>query len=209
MNKIYVLIFLSCNFVCFSQNETAKDSIFKQNIVEIVEEIKFMFDYDQAIRNYTLYKTFDKSKIDSIQKLNYEITLKFISDNNFKSDSLALKILNNYIIFFDNIHTERLISITKKYGYPSLKRIKKYYSAKLNSELNPYLIFVHSQKKYWSEIESLMKTEYENGNFNKCSYGHFLWHINGRGNVKYMLENGYKYIMNKQGQNVLTAVNCE
>jgi len=73
-------------------------------------------------------------------------------------------------------HTERMIEITKKYGFPSVKRIKKYYSKDfVNPEFNPLIIFIHSPKKYWRKLKELMLNEYNNGTINQCQYGYMLW----------------------------------
>ncbi|PQJ20617.1 hypothetical protein [Tenacibaculum sp. SG-28] len=46
--------------------QTVKNSLFKKNINVLVEEMEFMYGYDQTVREYTIFKTFDKSATNRI-----------------------------------------------------------------------------------------------------------------------------------------------
>ena len=216
---LLLLILLSCKSkksVISVKNEInhidkiEKDSIFKKDILKIVEELEFMYGYDQILRKYLTYKTFNKQETDSIEKLPDSLISIIINKRKFSSDSLKKNIMKKYIIPKDNEHTERLIAITKKYGFPSIQRIKKYYKKDFkNTEFNPVIIFIHAQKKYWNELKNLIQVEFENKRINRCAYGYLLWHFNGRKNIKYMLDNGFELKKDKTGKTRLEATNCD
>ncbi|WP_037320041.1 hypothetical protein [Salegentibacter sp. Hel_I_6] len=191
-SKVFIIISL-ITFSAFSQ--TTKDQLLEKDIDILIEEMEFMYGYDQTMREYTVFKTFDKSETDRIENLNDSLRMKEISRRNFKSDSLAKQIWKNYINPKDAEHTERMIEITKKYGFPDLERIKKFYNREFtDKEFNPYIILVHAPKEYQEELKSLMKNELEKGRINKCTYGHLLWHFTGRKSFQPMLDNGYEMV---------------
>jgi hypothetical protein len=157
--------------------------------------MEFMYGYDQALREYTLYKTFDKSETDRIETLPDSLRNKEILLRRFESDSIAKYIWKYYINPKDAEHTKRIIEITKTYGFPTLERIKKYYDKEfIDPEFNPLILLIHSPEKYWEELKILMLNEYESGILNKCQYGYLLWHFTGRKSFQPMLENGYEMI---------------
>jgi len=190
--KAFIIISL-ITFSAFSQ--ATKDQLLEKDIDILIEEMEFMYGYDQTMREYTIYKTFDKSETDRIESLNDSLRMEEISSRNFKSDSLAKQIWKNYINPKDAEHTKRMIEITKKYGFPGLERIKKYYKKEFtDKEFNPYIILVHAPKQYQEELKSLMKNELDKGRINKCTYGHLLWHFTGRKSFQPMLDNGYEMV---------------
>jgi hypothetical protein len=192
--------------IAFSQNN--KEKAFENDIVELVEEMEFMYGYDQTLREYTIYKTFDKSETNRIESLTDSLKSKEVAEKKFKSDSLTKNIWRNYINPKDAEHTKRLIEITKKYGFPTVKRIQKYYEKDfVDSEFNPFLIFIHAPKKYFDEIENLMRVELEEDRISRCHWGYLLWHINGRKSIQPMLDNGYE-LVEENGKNHLKST-CE
>ncbi|GGW75495.1 hypothetical protein DFQ11_1253 [Winogradskyella epiphytica] len=207
--NLLILIFGLIMTFCYSQEKIdIKEEKFKQQIDTIVEELKFNYEYDQALREYIIYKTFDKSITDSIENLeNEKDRLNYIFSTNFKSD-LAKRIWKEFIHPSDDKFTERLIAISDSVGYPSLKRIKKYYDSELPEEFNPTIFFVHSQEKYWEKINEIAEREFKNGNMGKCDYGYIRWHTSGRKENKYLDENGIKYGANSKGRAVYIQT-CE
>lgn len=198
-----ILILLFAGNTIFAQ--TGKDSLMKRDINEIVDELQFMYGYDQTMREYTIYKTFDRHKTDSIENLSDNLREVALKDLKFDNDTLVTMIWKKYINPKDTEHTERLIEITNKYGFPDLNKIKKYYKKKfIDPEFNPVIIFIHSPNKYWNELKVLIKNEYKTGNINQCTYGYLLWHFNGRGSIQPMLDNGWKFV-EKNGKKVLTS----
>ncbi|WP_296315531.1 hypothetical protein [Winogradskyella sp. UBA3174] len=194
---------------CYSQEKLdIEEERFKQQIDTIVEELKFNYEYDQALREYIIYKTFDKSVTDSIESLeNEKDRLNYIFSTNFKSD-LAKRIWKEFIHPSDDKFTERLIAISDSVGYPSLKRIKKYYDSELPEEFNPTIFFVHSREKYWKKINEIAEREFKNGNMGKCDYGYIRWHTSSRKENKYLDEYGIKYGANSKGRAVYIQT-CE
>ena len=87
MKKLFILAFTFCYSLAISQNLQI-DSLLKADADLVIEEIKFMYDYDQALREYTIFKTFDKRKTDSIESLDSEVMRKFIAQNKFKTSKI-------------------------------------------------------------------------------------------------------------------------
>ncbi|PHQ28048.1 hypothetical protein [Leeuwenhoekiella nanhaiensis] len=200
--KILILSILISNFI---YSQSVKDSLLQKDIVDLVEEMEFMYGYDQILREYIIFKTFDKSETDRIENLPDSLRTEEMTKRRFKSDSIGKLIWKNYINPKDAEHTERMIEITKKYGFPSLNRIKKYYHEEFaDPEFNPYILLVHAPKKYWEELKILMKSELDSGVISKCTYGHLLWHITGRKSFQPMLDNGYEMVV-KNGKTTLKS----
>jgi len=191
-SKLLIFSILISNTI---YSQSAKDSLLKKDINVLVEEMEFMYGYDQTMREYTIFKTFDKSETDRIENLPDSLRVEEMKNRKFVSDSISKLIFRKYINPMDAEHTERMIEITKKYGFPSTERIKKYYNKEfVDPEFNPLIIFIHSPRKYWDELKELMLNEYQNGVINQCQYGYLLWQFTGRQSFKPMLDNGYKLI---------------
>ncbi len=203
--KLLTLILLLGNTI---YSQTAKDSLLKKDINILVEEMEFMYGYDQTMREYTIYKTFDKSETNRIESLPDSLRIKEMTNRKFESDSIGKLIWKKYINPMDAEHTERMIEITKKYGFPSVERIKKYYDTEFNdAEFNPLIIFIHSPEKYWEELKEIMLNEYKSGIINQCTYGYSLWQFTGRKSFQPMLDNGFKMVV-ENGQSILKST-CE
>lgn len=210
--KALLLLFTFFNsFNLLAQNVELEqqNKNFERDIDIIVEELKFMYDTDQALREYMLFKTYNKAITDSIENLPQKKIQEYIISNNYKSDSLGKRINEKYILPIDKLNTERIIELTKIYGFPSISRIEKIYKKELDEEFNPYILIVHAPKVYWEELKVIIKKELDNQHLSKCEYGHILWHLNGRKNMQDMLDNGFKLIPNENGQQVLKAIDCE
>lgn len=204
--KLFFVLFLC--FIAFpSVAQQNKDSLLKQDVKFIFEELKFMYDYDQALRKYPMYKTFDAHFIDSIEKLPVADIEKFKEEHQMLSDSLDMFIHLNYIQPFDKIHTQRLIEITKKYGFPTVKRLNANLPIKIKGEFNPIILLLHSPKQYWEVLIPLMTNEYKLGKIDRCSYGYIMWHFHGRKDMSFLLNNGYK-LTNENGVQGVKAVDC-
>ena len=203
--KLFILSILLSNTI---YSQTAKDSLLKKDINVLVEEMEFMYGYDQTMREYTVYKTFDKSETDSIENLPDSLRIEEMKSRKFVSDSIGRKIFREYINPMDAEHTERMIEITKKYGFPGIERIKKYYDKEfVDPEFNPLIIFIHAPAKYWDELKELMLNEYKNGVINQCQYGYALWQFTGRKSFQPMLDNGFEMV-EENGRKTLRST-CE
>ena len=186
--------------------QSAKDSLLKKDINVLVEEMKFMYGYDQTMREYTIFKTFDKSETDRIENLPDSLRFKEMGKRKFESDSIGKLIWKKYINPMDAEHTQRMIEITRKYGFPSVERIKRYYKKEFTDpDFSPLIIFIHAPKRYWEELKELMLNEYRRGTINQCQYGYLLWQFTGRKSFQPMLDNGFKMV-EKNGK---TTISCE
>lgn len=204
----YILLAI---FTAFSASSLAqdKDSLLKRDINQIVEILEFIYEYDQTLREYTFYKTFDKSETNRIESLSDSLLQVEKKTRQFTSDTIEKFIWKKYINPMDSIHTRILIGITEKYGFPSNDRIKKYYTKKIaNPEFSALLIFIHTPKVFHKEVELLMTKEYKEGRINRCAYGYLKWHVNGRNSMSHLLDNGYKLVEDENGKKRFIAVDC-
>lgn len=190
MEYLLILTFFLITSLTFSQS--AKEDLFKQDVAALVEEMEFMYGYDQLLREYTIFKSFNKSETDSIEILPDSLRGIVMKERRFVNDSLSKIIYRDYINPKDAIHTARLMEITKKYGFPGVKRIRQYYDKEFaDPEFSPYILLVHAPKSYWEELKLLMKNELKEGRIDRCTYGHMLWHFTGRKSFQPMLDNGF------------------
>ena len=70
-------------------SQTAKDTLLKKDIKVLVEEMEFMYGYDQTMREYTIFKTFDKSATDRIESLPDSLRVEEMKNRTFESDSIV------------------------------------------------------------------------------------------------------------------------
>ncbi len=73
----------------------------------------------------------------------------------------------------DNRNTESLIELTREYGWLSDERVNC-------PDLNIWLIFRHSQAKYYTVIDSLIEKEHEAGRLNTFHYELIKDHVTGK-----------------------------
>ncbi len=73
----------------------------------------------------------------------------------------------------DNYNTEKLIELTKEYGWISDERIDC-------PDLNVWLIFRHSQNKYFEEISQIIEKEHKAKRLNDFQYGLMYDHLHAR-----------------------------
>ena len=78
----------------------------------------------------------------------------------------------------DSINTIRLIEIVKKYGFPSVDR--------LGAPVSAWLIFQHSPKNFWRELNLLIKKESRKGNIPIAETTMLKWHLNGRKGIPFI-----------------------
>ena len=205
MRTILTLLIISILFSNTIYSQSVKDSLLKKDINVLVEEMEFMYGYDQTMREYITFKTFDKSETNRIENLPDSLRMEEMKSRKFVSDDRVKLIYRKYINPMDAVHTERMIEITKKYGFPSTERIKKYYTKEfVDPEFNPLIIFIHSPKEYWDELKELMLNEYKNGVINQCQYGYALWQFTGRKSFQPMLDNGF-VMVEEQGRKTLKS----
>jgi len=185
--------FLLCFLVCsagFSQSD--KEELFKQDLVVLVEEMEFMYEYNQLLRNYMVFKTFDGCEIERIGNLPDSLRLAELRKWEFVNGNFSKYIYSNYINPKDAEHMARMIAIIKKYGFPSLKRIRRYTDKEFSDpDFSPFILLQNAPEKYWKKLRKLMKKEYDAGRINQCAYGFVLWDLSLDKSFKPMLDNGY------------------
>lgn len=203
--KLLLPFFLFTSLI-FSQAN--KEDLFKQDLDALIEEMEFMYGYDQLLREYTIYKTFDKSDTDRIESLPDSLQNEERKKRQFVNDSLSTHIFRNYINPKDAEHTARMIEIIKKYGFPDRKRIRKYYDKEFSDpDFTPFILLIHAPKEFWEELKILSREELEEGRIDRCTYGYLLWHLTGRQSFQPMLDNGY--VMEVENGNTNLRSTCE
>lgn len=186
--KYFFIIFFLFN-VNKSLSQAEKDSMLKQNVNDVIKELKLMYELDQSIRNFVEYGEF-VSNSDLIDPSTIESP---------PSDIVKENLWNDLIIPIDSLKTEKMLSIINKYGFPSVTRLEAYSDVEIN--FNPVIILIHTPFSMAKELLPIIDREYANGNLrNKCEYGYILWNIHGRSDFKYMLENGYIMETDKDGK---------
>ena len=195
MQTSKLIILFSTYFTTFiGYSQKAQDSLLQNNINDVINELKLMYELDQSMRNYMEYGLFN-SNADSLN------TLGTFSDLAKKS------VWSNIIKPIDSIKTERMINLINSYGFPSVNRLKKFSNKDL--DFNPVIILVHTPFDMTKKLIPIAEKEFKKGNFrSKCEYGYLLWHLHGRSDFKYMLENGYEMETDEKGQFVLKST-CE
>lgn len=126
-----------CVFLCCSIESSAQKPI--ENKVEMCSMLREMIEGDRLYRRGDILDSFAGKQRNYAQK---EIDSVW---------ALQWKI--------DNANTEKLIELTKKHGWISDKRIDC-------PQLDVWLIFRHSQKKYFDEISELIEKEHASGRLN-------------------------------------------
>lgn len=193
MNNIWLFFFSICFTSIFNfstlQAQAKKDSLLKRDVVQVIEELQYMYHLDQESRNH----------LEKLKNGNLEDT----SEEEFSkagSDSIWAHIISP----LDSIKTARMLVLIEIYGFPSVDRLEKFSGRDL--DFNPQILLIHAPFRFSEELIPIAEREYNFGNFrNKCEYGYLLWHLHGRKDFKYMLENGYKMETQEDGTFKLTA----
>lgn len=202
-NIIFLLLIIITNS---SLAQADKDSLLAKDVDVLIEELRFMHGLDQGTRKYLDYGSFNKSFTDSIERLSRE-EIKMAEDSLKLSKASRAKIWDNFLNPLDSLKANRMIEIIEKYGFPSEKRLQKYSDQKLN--FSARTILVHTPFSFKDKMIPIIEREFQAGNLkNQCEYGYLLWHLNGRSDFKYMLENGYEMKKKADGTFELTH-SCE
>ena len=167
---LYSSFFLLVSFSCSS----IKKSLNKGDRTFLNKTIDSMYVIDQNIRYAT-------SEIDSIYKVDRKSNGKYLFEREKKE-----KLGNKYFEYkklqdsvlsmrkkIDSLNTEKLLFITKKYGFPSKDRLRA-------KKASAYLIFVHSHRDYYLTIKNLINSEYKAKRISEYEKAYIFWHLNGR-----------------------------
>ena len=173
---------------------------------QLIEELRFMYELDQRTREYLDYGSFDKSFTDSIERLPQE-KIKTVQKGLSLSKATREHLWEHFLSPLDSLKAERMLEIIETYGYPSETRLERFSGRKM--DFAAYTILVHTPFSYRARMLPLLEREFKAGNMkNRCEYGYLLWHLNGRSDFKYMLENGYEMRTKEDGTFELVST-CE
>ncbi len=150
------------------------DQILRTNMDKVSYYYNISFDYHIRLsdslkwcnRLDTLPSMMKNGYETSYTNYSYHDTLK---RHYYKQEISRLNTAQNLI---DDINVKELISITKKYGYPSNER--------LNQNLNVRLIFMHADRKDFKQIEKVVRAEVRKGRMSDKDCGYIYWHLDGR-----------------------------
>ncbi|EDP94823.1 hypothetical protein U8527_07885 [Kordia algicida OT-1] len=147
MKKLIICTLLCYSFLSFAQETITNKAEMCQILIQMVES-------DQLYRNGEILKsgkfgrksTYPKKVIDSVWVLQRKL---------------------------DDSNTEKLLKLTKKYGWLSDERVNC-------PKLNIWLLFRHSDKKYYKEILQVIEKEYNAKRLNDFQYKLIKDHVTGK-----------------------------
>lgn len=150
MKKALLLLMVPAVFSC--QNLSVEERFNRLEVSEkeeLVEELKLMVENDQYYRNQSV-------------NLNK-------NSSNYKQENDSLW---GIIDSIDLANTQRLIEITRKYGFPNVDRI--------DEPVPAWLIFQHAPEKFHGELKALLASEKTSGRLPALEHAMIQWHLNGR-----------------------------
>ncbi|MEM6718122.1 MAG: hypothetical protein AAF611_02300 [Bacteroidota bacterium] len=148
---------LSASEIEFLIKETDEMHESDQKIRHEFAELDVSYGVDRKTNGRFLF-TKDKKEILGDEYIEYK----------HKRDSLR-EIMHS----IDEINTNKLLKLTKEYGFPGKERLGTYHSS-------AYFIFVHSAKKYFDEIRTLIDKEYKAKRISEYDRAYIFWHLDGR-----------------------------
>ncbi|WP_046756967.1 hypothetical protein [Kordia jejudonensis] len=147
MKKTIHVFFLFFSFITVAQETIPNKVEMCETLTKMIEDDR-MYRGKEILRDGTFGRksTYPQKVIDSVWKLQWKL---------------------------DNANTEKLIQLTKKYGWMSDERINC-------PELDIWLIFRHSQKKYYNEIDKIIEKEHTAKRLNDFQYKLIKDHVTGK-----------------------------
>lgn len=143
---------------------SCKENVNKKNIQrkELITKIKKLYYKDQKYRRIL-------AMLEEYECIPDSVNMPRLDNKTI----LARKIILHEILKpLDRKNTEKLIEITKKYGFPGMDY--------LHHDIPIFMIFVHSEKKYHQEIKKLILEEFEKGRISEFEKDYILWHLKNR-----------------------------
>lgn len=159
---VFLVIFFSILFGLFSScNKNLSQD-------ELIHKIKKIYYQDQEYRRILGMLEQNNTNHDSKTTSQKHNSVSWHEKTSLVNDILFDDVINS----LDRKNTEKLIAITKKYGFPGMKH--------LQHDIPVFLVFVHSDKKYFKEIRKLITKGYKAGQVSKFERDFIFWHLNGR-----------------------------
>src|SRR5699024_7115102 len=163
-----LILFSFLLLFCFQPAQAQKvnrDTLNRQALSQLIETSKVLYYKDQEFRR--LSSVFQQLKSDCTTNINPYTT-------NNDTIRLAFRLLwEDFALPQDIENTKRLIKITKKYGFPGMKR--------LGHDTPVFMVFVHTPKEYEERVRKLIEKEYKAGRISKYGRDYVIWNLNGRG----------------------------
>ena len=182
-----LILFSFLLLFCFQPAQAQKvnrDTLNRQALSQLIETSKELYYKDQEFRR--LSSVFQQLKSDCTTNINPYTT-------NNDTIRLAFRLLwEDFALPQDIENTKRLIKITKKYGFPGMKR--------LGHDIPVFLVFVHTPKEYEGRVRKLIEKEYKAGRISKYGRDYVIWNLNGRGGS---LPNSSHSINSRSGVDIL------
>ncbi len=195
MKTFLPFLLLLVSFQLMAQAE--KDSLLARDAEQLIEEMRFMYQVDQRTRKYLDYGSFEKRVTDSIENLSAEAT-KHAEISLQLPKPVKDRIWSRFISPLDSLKAARMMEIIETYGYPSGKRLRQFSEQEI--DFNPLVLLGHTPFNFKDRMIPLLEREYRAGNLpSSCEYGYLLWHLHGRSDFSYMLDNGYEMTRNEDG----------
>ena len=134
--------------------------------VQLIDEFKNMASLDQKNRDFLQLGTLDQALIDSVNKLPKPDQIRFGFTNPSTLSQGQEDSLNSLQRVLDLRNTERLLSITRQYGWPS--------PARLDSLFNPMQFLFHTPKSTIEEVKRTLQLEVMAGRISPISYATYV-----------------------------------
>ena len=162
----FLALMVSCKANSDKYDLSNDDRFYLNSVIDSI------FELDQSARH-----GFDK--IDSLYGMEEGFMMKRTFEgkeklgNEFENYNKKIDSIWDYLKIIDDSNTKEMLTIVRKYGFPNTERLGVY-------KANAYFIFVHSPRKYFDEIRTLMNREYGAGRVSDYEKGYIFWHLDGR-----------------------------
>ncbi|MFD2568837.1 hypothetical protein [Pseudotenacibaculum haliotis] len=184
-----LMLFLLVGIYC----SPLKKVLNRKDIKFLNKIVDSMYTVDQDIRNAiwdidSIYKV-DKKSNNGQYQLNFMKKKKL--GERYNQYKKSVDSVYNEMRKIDDSNTNKLLQLTKKYGFPSQERLKA-------KRASAYLLFVHSPRSYFDEIKALLSSEYKANRISEYEKAYIFWHINDRIGFPPKLAKNGRVIYNKK-----------
>jgi hypothetical protein len=181
MKKVILIVLLLFSISGFSQPE--KDSLLTKDLDLVMEKLKLMHYLDQVGMEYWTMANQEVREA-SNKTFPYYFTSQIVKNNPTSIDikeylGMDLKefVPIKWKDFLSAVYEKNIvefIALTKKYGYMSFERMRKF---DLVGKLSGNAVFVIRTKTHDKEVKKLIKKEFKIGNMPETEYEHFKFFL--------------------------------
>ncbi|NIK92878.1 hypothetical protein GZ212_12005 [Mangrovimonas sp. CR14] len=156
-------------FCCTNKYDLNDDDI--KNLNKIIDSM-YLLDQGNRTRLYEIDSLYDVAPQTFMFVKNERILTERLGEKyvSYKND---IEQLMQEIQLVDHSNTQKLIDLTKTYGFPSNERLGVY-------KAKAYMIFVHAPREFFPEVSELISKEFNEGRINEYKMEYIFWHIKGR-----------------------------